>query len=48
MNQTNEAAFETVIEAHLLENDYKRIPRETFDRECAIFPEAVLSFIRET
>jgi type I restriction enzyme, R subunit len=44
----SEAAFETVIEAHLLENGYERILREGFDRERAIFPETVLAFIRQT
>ena len=44
----SEAAFETVIEAHLLENGYIGIAREEFDRERAIFPETVLAFIRET
>ena len=39
MNRTNEAAFETVIEAHLLQNDYARVEPEGFDRERAIFPE---------
>jgi type I restriction enzyme R subunit len=43
-----EAAFETVIEAHLLEHGYVPIAREGFDRERAIFPETVLGFIRET
>jgi type I restriction enzyme R subunit len=43
-----EAAFETVIEAHLLQNGYVCVDREGFDRERAIFPEAVLAFIRET
>lgn len=43
-----EAAFETVIEAHLLRHGYVAVPRESFDRERAIFPEAVLGFIRET
>lgn len=43
-----EAAFETVIEAHLLGHGYVAVPRESFDRERAIFPEAVLGFIRET
>jgi type I restriction enzyme R subunit len=43
-----EAAFETVIEAHLLDHGYVRIPKEGFDRERAIFPETVLAFIRET
>ena len=44
----SESAFETVIEAHLLSNGYVPTAREGFDRERAIFPEAVLSFIRET
>ena len=44
----SEAAFETVIEAHLLQNGYVSIPREGFDRDCAIFPDTVLAFIRET
>jgi type I restriction enzyme R subunit len=43
----SESAFETVIEAHLLQNGYT-IVREGFDRERAIFPETVLAFIRET
>ncbi len=48
MNRTSESAFETVIETHLLQNGYVQIAREDFDRERAIFPEVVLSFIRET
>ena len=44
----SEAAFETVIEAHLLANGYTRIESEGFDRERAIFPETVLGFIRDT
>ncbi len=48
MNRTNEAAFETVIEAHLLQNGYLHVARYGFDRGRAIFPEAVLGFIRET
>ena len=43
-----EAAFETVIEAHLLQNGYVHVAGESFDRERAIFPETVLAFIRET
>jgi type I restriction enzyme R subunit len=43
-----EAAFETVIEAHLLGHGYVAVSRESFDRERAIFPETVLAFIRET
>ena len=48
MKQTSEAAFETVIEAHLLANGYVAENRDGFDRERAIFPKAVLAFIRET
>ena len=48
MKHTSEAAFETVIEAHLLQNGYVPVAREGFDRERAIFPATVLAFIRET
>ena len=48
MIQTAESAFETVIEAHLLQNGYIPVAREGFDRDRAIFPDAVLAFIRET
>ena len=44
----SEAAFETVIEAHLLANGYVTVNRDGFDRERAIFPETVLAFIRAT
>jgi type I restriction enzyme R subunit len=44
----SEAAFETVLEACLLQNGYVSITPEGFDRERAIFPETVLRFIRET
>jgi type I restriction enzyme, R subunit len=44
----SEAAFETVIELHLLQSGYVRIADAGFDRERAIFPETVLGFIRET
>jgi len=43
-----EAAFETVLEGHLLSHGYFRLDREGFDRERTIFPEAVLAFIRNT
>ena len=43
-----EAAFETVIEAHLLANGYVTVNRDGFDRERAIFLETVLAFIRAT
>ena len=45
---TGETAFETVIESHLLHNGYVPVPREGFDRDRAIFPEIMLTFIRET
>lgn len=48
MSRTNEAAFETVIEAHLLANGYTPVSRDGFDRERAIFPDVVLGFIRDT
>ena len=48
MNPTTEAAFESVIEAHLLANGYVAVPDEGFDRDRAIFPRTVLDFIRET
>jgi type I restriction enzyme R subunit len=44
----SEFAFETVIEAHLLQHGYGRVLDESFDRERAIFPQTVLGFIRET
>jgi type I restriction enzyme R subunit len=44
----SETAFETVIETHLLANGYMTVNRDGFDRERAIFPETVLSFIRAT
>jgi len=48
LNRHSEAAFETVIEAHLLQNGYVPVARAGFDRERAIFPETVLAFIRAT
>ncbi|HNR88558.1 MAG TPA: type I restriction endonuclease [Spirochaetota bacterium] len=44
----SEAAFETVIEAHLLQNGYVSVDRVGFDRERAIFTDVVLDFIRVT
>jgi type I restriction enzyme R subunit len=43
-----EVAFEKAIESHLLKHDYVSLSRDGFDRERAIFPNVVLSFIRET
>ena len=48
MKHTSEAAFEAVIEAHLLENGYVSIAGDGFDRERAIFPDTIIAFIRET
>jgi type I restriction enzyme R subunit len=44
----SEAAFETVIEHHLLGHGYVAISRDGFDRERAIFPSVVLDFIKDT
>jgi type I restriction enzyme R subunit len=44
----SEAAFETVIETHLLANGYVTVNRGGFDRQRAIFPQTVLAFIHAT
>lgn len=44
----SEAAFETVIEQHLLAHGYSTILSVDYDRERAIFPSAVLDFIQDT
>jgi type I restriction enzyme R subunit len=43
-----EAAFEAVIERHLLDEGYVSVPASGYHRERAIFPDVVLSFLRET
>ena len=48
VSRHSEAAFETVIEAHLLRNGYVPIAGDGFERERAIFSDTVLAFIRET
>jgi hypothetical protein len=48
MKQTSEAAFETAIEAMLLNDGYSKLASGTFDTERAIFPDEALTFIRET
>ena len=48
MSRTNEAAFETVIELHLLASGYVPVDRDGFDRDRAIFPETILAFVRDT
>ena len=44
----SEAAFDTVIESHLLAHGCALTKLDGFDRERAIFLEPVLAFIRET
>ena len=44
----SEAAFEAVLENHLLAHGYVAVPREAFERERAIFPSVVLDFIKDT
>jgi type I restriction enzyme, R subunit len=44
----SEAAFETVIEQHLLTQGYVAVARDGFDRERAIFRSVVLDFIKDT
>lgn len=39
MRWTGEAAFETVIEEHLLANGYGRVAPGAYDKARAIFPE---------
>ncbi len=46
--RTDEKAFETVSEAHLLANGYVLLDRDGFDPERAVFPDTVLEFVRET
>jgi type I restriction enzyme R subunit len=46
--RVSETAFETVIEAQLLAAGYTAVDGQAFDRECAIFPEEALAFIRAT
>lgn len=46
MKMTGEAAFESIIETHLLENGYVSVEGERFDRDRTFFPSAVLAFIR--
>jgi type I restriction enzyme, R subunit len=47
-SRLSEAAFETVIEQHLLGNGFVAISRDVYDRERAIFPSVVLDFIKDT
>ena len=44
----SESAFETVIEAHLLQKGYASVAACSFDSERAVFPETVLDFVQKT
>ena len=47
MNQRHqEAAFESIIEAHLLTDGYTAIAPSAYDFERALFPDITLAFIR--
>ena len=48
LGRYSKAAFETIIEAHLLQNGYVPVARKGFDSDRAIFPDVVIAFIRET
>ena len=48
MSRHTEAAFEGVIEAHLLANGYTAVPNGAYTPARAIFSPLVLDFIRET
>jgi type I restriction enzyme R subunit len=48
MSRHTEAAFEGVIEAHMLANGYVAVLGRAYDQARAIFPSVVLDFIRET
>lgn len=45
----DEYAFEDSIAAHLVKyGGYERVPSEEFDRERGVFPDVVVSFVKET
>lgn len=49
MNQTNEHAFESAIEYYLTHfGGYTQGDRDSFDSERGLFPQDVLSFVKET
>lgn len=48
MKKTNESTFEQVVTNSLTGNGYCKVAGETLDREKAIFPDKVLSFIQST
>lgn len=44
----SEAAFETVIEQHLLNNGYKAVSKDSYNKEKAFFPKTTIEFIKAT
>lgn len=48
VNTKSESAFESVIEAHLLNHGYHLVDKSGYDKTRAIFPQTVLAFIRTT
>ena len=44
----SETAFETVVDAHLLNYGHMPVPREGFDRERVIFLKNVFAFVRNS
>ncbi|MBE9534184.1 MAG: type I restriction endonuclease subunit R, partial [Proteobacteria bacterium] len=48
MKVYNESAFETALTETILSGGYQAISPDTFDRERAIFPDKVLTFISAT
>lgn len=47
-SQTREAAFESVLEDHLLDHGYQVVSSSDFDQDAALFPSEALTFIQET
>ena len=43
----SDAGFETVVEAHLLQNGYVSVAGEALDRDHAVFPRAAEAVTRE-
>ncbi|WP_168581208.1 type I restriction endonuclease subunit R [Gephyromycinifex aptenodytis] len=46
MGITKEAAFETNIESHLLENGWHAIEPASYDRRLGLFPDEVIAFVQ--
>lgn len=48
MSNTNEATFETNIEAHLVDNGWARVEPSGYDRDLGLFPDEVIEFVKDT